>query len=238
MNNYALIGDLHSQVAPLVESLLYCSENNLTPIFLGDVFDSRCDSSNSVRVYRILKEAQKDFPGMQILRSNHQDKLERWLKGNSVKVMSELQRTIDEFALSDVPSNELLKWLESLPYGFCFRDENGKEYRCSHAFFPGWVDVPPYENTVTIYDVPKKAKQLMMYGPSHTDHRGRVFWWNNTSERDWVRVAGHYHVVHTDEKSLVLDAGCGGKERSWFCSEPPGLVLWDTTRNDLVEFSV
>jgi hypothetical protein len=45
-------------------------------------------------------------------------------------------------------------------------------------------------------------------------------------------------VVHTDEKSLVLDAGCGGKERSWFCSEPPGLVLWDTTRNDLVEFSV
>jgi hypothetical protein len=238
MDNYALIGDLHSQVAPLLKALDYCLLNDLTPVFLGDIFDSRCEYSDSVGVYQALKNAQSLIKNMQILRSNHQDKLERYLKGNNVHISPELQRSLNDFALSDVPASELLEWLESMPYGFCFRDENNIEYRCSHAMIPSWLEIPSYEHSLALYDVPRKAKQLMMYGPSHRDGQGRIFWWEKETERHWVRVAGHYHVVHTSEHNLVLDAGCGGVKRSWFCNEPPALVLWNTRNRQLVELTV
>jgi hypothetical protein len=233
---YALIGDLHSQIAPLVESLLYCEDNGLTPIFLGDIFDSRCEHSHSLLVYRVLRDAQANFPGMQILRSNHQDKLERWFNGKSVIISPELQRTIDELKNSG-QEKEILEWLESLPYGFCFKSTEGKEYRCAHAYFPSWVQVPDYQDSVAIFDAPRKARQLMMYGPSHREGRGRVFWWEGESDRDWCRVAGHYHVVHTSDKNIVVDGGCGGTKRSWFCNEKPALCLYDVTKGQLVEFA-
>ena len=238
MNNYALIGDLHSQVAPLLKALDYCLLKDLTPVFLGDIFDSRCEHSDSVGVYQALRNAQFLFKDMQILRSNHQDKLERYLKGNNVHVSPELQRSLDDFAASEVPPSELLDWLESMPYGFCFHDDNNVEHRCAHAYFPSWVVVPPYGHSLAIYDMVKKARQLAMYGPSHREGRGRVFWWEGENERDWVRVAGHYHVVHTSESNLVLDAGCGGVKRSWFCDESPALALWNTRTRQLIEIAV
>lgn len=234
---YALIGDLHSQVAPLLSSLEYCTANSLTPIFLGDVFDSRCDKSDTVPVYETLRKAQSLFKGMQILRSNHQDKLERWLKGNQVKVPPELQRTIDDL-MFDVEGTELMEWLESMPFGFCFKNAQGLEYRCAHAYFPRWVEVPDYDESVAIYEVARKAKQLMMYGPSQKEGKGRVSWWQGQSDRDWCRVAGHYHTVHESHKNLVLDGGCGGVKRSWFCNEKPVLCLYDVNKGQLVELDV
>ena len=82
---YAFIGDIHSQLNPLTEALQYCAEWGLTPIFLGDLFDSREDVSHSVEVYRTVR-AWQDGAGAIVLRSNHQDKLERWAKGNKVRV--------------------------------------------------------------------------------------------------------------------------------------------------------
>ena len=235
MRDYALIGDIHSQYRPLWEALAYCQNNALIPVILGDVFDSRCDFSDSVGVYQLLRQAQKDL-GAVILRSNHQDKLERYLKGNNVQVSPELQRTLDDFAASEVDPAHLLAWLESLPYGFCFKFQ-GREYRCSHAYFPSWIEIPDYPIFHFVRDVPKKARSLMMYGPHQREGKGRAFWWEGETERQWVRVAGHYHVVHQSDKNLVLDAGCGGTKRSWFCEESPALVLWDCSRKELVEIA-
>lgn len=233
VRNYALIGDIHSQYEPLFKALSYCQNNALIPVLLGDVFDSRCESSDSVGVYKLLRQAQTEL-GAVILRSNHQDKLERYLKGNSVKVSPELQRTIDDMALGGVSASELLTWLESFPYGFCFKSE-GVEYRCAHAYFPSWVEVPDFHLFHFVEDAPKKVRQLMMYGPNVKESSKRVFWWERPADRSWVRVAGHYHVVHSSDRSLVLDAGCGGIKRSWFCNEPPALVLWDCNRKEMVE---
>jgi hypothetical protein len=233
VRNYALIGDIHSQREPLHKALSYCQSNALIPVLLGDVFDSRCDKSDSVGVYKLLRQAQKDL-GAIVLRSNHQDKLERYLKGNSVKVSPELQRTVDDMATGEVSASELLNWLESLPYGFCFKNDD-IEYRCAHAYFPSWIEVPDYHLFHFVENAPKKARQLMMYGPNVKESSKRVFWWERPAERPWVRVAGHYHVVHSSDRSLVLDAGCGGIKRSWFCDEPPALVLWDCNRNEMVE---
>jgi hypothetical protein len=231
--SYALIGDLHSQIAPLTQALDYCVANNLRPLFLGDVFDSRCERSNSVEVYNTLREAQRSLNAI-ILRSNHQDKLERLIRGNNVFRSPELLRTIEDFEKANILLTEVGRWLETMPYGFCFK-ENGREYRCAHAYFPSWQEVPEYFENLSIFDATRKAKQLMMYGPSNKDGKGRVFWWEKPTERSWTRVAGHYHVVHSDERNLVLDAGCGGIERSWFCEEPPALVLFDTVIGQMVE---
>lgn len=232
--NYAFIGDIHSQIQPLREAVEYCKSNNLRPVFLGDVFDSRCDTSDSVAVYHLLREVQSTMNAV-VLRSNHQDKFERYLRGNSVRVAIELQRSIDDFAASEVPAEELLQWLESLPYGFCFK-QDGMEYRCAHAYFPSWQEVEEYEQECFIREATRKARQLMMYGPQDKLTRHRVFWWERPSERQWVRVAGHYHVIHCGDNNLVLDGGCGSKDRSWFCREQPCLVLYNLSAQELIEF--
>jgi len=236
IRNYCLIGDIHSQYQPLWKALSYCQSNALIPVILGDVFDSRCDSSDSAGVYRLLLQAQKDLNAV-VLRSNHQDKLERFLKGNSVRVSPELERTIYDFGGSEVNSDELLKWLESLPYGFCFKHAD-REYRCAHAYFPSFVEVPDYPLFHFVWDLPKKARQLAMYGPSVSNSRARAFWWERESDRSWVRVAGHYHVVHTDERNMVLDGGCGGNERSWNNPTDPVLVLYDVAKGEMLEIAV
>ena len=234
--NYALIGDLHSQLPPLLEALNYCLVHGLTPVFLGDVFDSRCPHSDSFGVYTALRSAQETFPGMVILRSNHQDKLERFIKGNQVRLSPELKRTLDDFQRAGVSLDSLLEWLESMPYGFCFR-EGEREYRCAHAMFPSWVEVPEYEDTYEVRNLTRKGQQLAMYGPSYYgENRGRVFWWESETKREWVRVAGHYHIVYQDEKSLVLDGGCGGISRSWFCNNPPELCLYEVRERKLSRF--
>ena len=232
MKNYALIGDIHSQIEALNAALDYCRERNLFPVFLGDIFDSRCDTSDSVSVYFTLRNLEEKGEAV-VLRSNHQDKLERYIRGNPVHTPPELLRTIDEFETGGVSQCDLLKWLEALPHGFCFKDGD-REYRCAHAFFPSWLDVPEYEDSLKVVPDKKQAKQLMMYGPSHKEGRGRVFWWQTPGERSWTRVAGHYHVVHVDDRSLVLDAGMGGTKRSWFCDEPAALALYDTAKQELV----
>jgi hypothetical protein len=235
MKNYALIGDVHSQYGPLHKALSYCQSKALIPVILGDVFDSRCDTSESVEVYRLLRQAQSEL-GAVILRSNHQDKLERYMRGNNIRMSPELRRTLDDFIDGGISASELLPWLESLPYGFCFKDNNDREYRCSHAYFPSWVDVPEYQIFYFIHEVPKKARQLMMYGPNTRETRDRVFWWEGANERSWTRVAGHYHVIHNSNNNIVLDGGCGGTKRSWFCDEPPVLCLYDTAIGEVVEF--
>jgi hypothetical protein len=235
MRNYALIGDIHSQYEPLHKALSYCQSNALIPVLLGDIFDSRCEKSDSVGVYKLLRQAQTEL-GAIILRSNHQDKLERYLKGNSVKVSPELQRTIDDMALGGVSASELLTWLESLPYGFCFKSE-GVERRCAHAYFPSWVEVPDYDLFHFVWNPPRKVKQLMMYGPMQREEGKRAFWWEGKSNRDWVRCAGHYHVIHNSKNNLVLDGGCGGTKRSWFCNESPILALYDSGTGSIVEFN-
>ena len=234
MPNYAFIGDVHSQLAPLEKAADYCIANNLCPIFLGDLFDSRCESSDSVGVYHLVKYLQAT-EGAIVLNSNHQDKLRRFLSGGNVRLMPELQRSISEFEQSNVKAEDLLNWLNACPYGFCFRDSRGAEYRAAHAMFPSWVEVPDYRKVHLVRSPSAKAKELMLYGPKDRDTKKRVEWWRSESERTFVRVSGHYHEVHIDDRSLVLDGGCGGG--AW-CREPGYLPVYDVERQELVRFSV
>lgn len=144
--NFALIGDVHSQSSSLYSALTYCDENNLCPIFLGDIFDSRCDTSDSVGVYRMVREAEVNLNAI-VLQSNHQNKFIRWLKGNKILPNHGLERTIEDFLIGNyvaittahVEKEELLEWLTNLPYGVVFRDKDLLEYRAAHAYFPSYA---------------------------------------------------------------------------------------------------
>lgn len=241
--NYAFIGDIHSQIAPLEQALAHCEANSLTPIFLGDLFDSREAQSDSVGVYRLVRYWQENR-GAIVLRSNHQDKFERWAKGNKVQVKGEFARTVDDFAEAEVDAAEVLAWLDSMPYGVVFRDSRGREYRASHACFPSWLKIPEYEGVHFVNEVSRKEKKWMITGPQipgavWPEQETRVLWWNKESDRTWVRVAGHYHAIHVSDRSLVLDGGCGGSSRGWPTSahaEAPRLCLWDVERAQLTAF--
>jgi hypothetical protein len=234
MIKYALIGDVHSQFAPLLAAWQHCQAHGLTPVFLGDLFDSRTDISETVAVYRLIREIQAQT-GCIVLNSNHQDKLIRVLRGNNVRLefVPELVRSLTEFDEAGVDRQELLDWLSNCPHGYVFRDFAGTEYRCAHAMFPSWIEVPSYEVDHRVYSPGSKAKELMLYGPRDKETRQRVEWWLSESERTWVRVSGHYHVVHTGPQSLVLDSGCGGG--AWV-RDAGELSLWNVEDRSLIAF--
>ena len=235
MKKLALIGDVHSQIEPLRSAWRYCQDHDLTPVFLGDLFDSRTDTSDSVAVYNLVREIQAETNAV-VLNSNHQDKLIRVLRGNNVRLefVPELVRSLTEFDEAGVDRDELLAWLSSCPYGYVFRDSTGTEYRAAHAMFPSWVEVPEYESDHRVYKLGGKAKELMLYGPRDPETRQRVEWWLSPSERTWVRVCGHYHVIHTGSQSLVLDSGCGGG--AWV-RDAGSLSLWDVEERSLTSFA-
>jgi hypothetical protein len=227
-SHYALIGDVHSQAHCLESALNHCREHQLTPILLGDLFDSRCPNSESVEVYHLVRSAQKELNAV-ILHSNHQDKLIRYLKGNTVVLNNGLDTTISEFENSNVSIQELYEFLCSLPYGFVFRSGEF-EYRAAHAFFSRKIDIPEYKDYHYVYaqDIPSKIRNVMIYGP--TGPNGRIYWWENDHPRDFIRVAGHYHVIHIDDRSLVIDGECGDDKETAF------LPLYDLSNSLLKKF--
>lgn len=202
--NFALISDVHSQAQKLENALNFCADQNLTPLFLGDLFDSKCEISDSMGVYSLVRNAQENLNAL-IIQSNHQNKLIRYLRGNNVIQSFGLDRTIQE--LSSLDSQELLTWLESFPYGIVFRDHSNVEYRVSHAYFSSQIVIPEYQDFYCLHEVSKKHQNQMLYGIF--SGRDRLAWWENQSHNNWIRVCGHYHHVHVDTSSIVLDGSCG-----------------------------
>lgn len=241
MKKFAFIGDIHSQLTPLQKAISYCSKQGVTPVLLGDLFDSRTESSDSVGVFKFVKKIQEEM-GALVLRSNHQNKLERYAKGNKVFLSDDIAQTILDFTKEGIPIQEVADWLNSFPYGLVFKDSRGMEYRCAHAMFPKWLAIPSYKGVYKVMDVTTKARDYMLYGPrvkgaKWPEQEDRVFWWEEDCDRDWVRVAGHYHTVFVSDKSLVLDGGMGGSSRERPDGHPGLLCLWDVESQKLHSFS-
>ena len=211
--NFALISDVHSQAHLLKLALEYCGNHNLTPLFLGDLFDSRIENTDSVSVYHQVKEQIENNSAI-CLQSNHQNKLLRHLKGNNVSIGEDLQRTLDDFENSNISLNEVYEFLNAMPYGVVFKDKNQVEHRVAHAYFSSRVQVPEYENYCLIYEdrLNRSTKSTMLYGPIQREAKQRIEWWKNNRTQDYVLVSGHYHTVVINENSIVLDPECGSPE--------------------------
>jgi hypothetical protein len=211
--NFALISDVHSQAHLLKLALEYCGNHNLTPLFLGDLFDSRVENTDSVSVYHQVKEQIENNSAI-CLQSNHQNKLLRHLKGNNVFIGEDLQRTLDDFENSNISLTEVYEFLNAMPYGVVFRDKIQTEHRVAHAYFSSRIEVPEYENYCLIYEdrLNRSTKSTMLYGPIQREAKQRIEWWKNNRTQDYVLVSGHYHTVVINENSIVLDPECGSPE--------------------------
>lgn len=223
MTNYVFIGDIHSQSNHLKNAVNWVQQNveDYFIIFLGDIFDSRTEFSDSYEVYQIIRELESNQRAI-VIQSNHQDKLIRYLKGNPVNLNYGIDRTIEDFGYNTdnhlIDKEELLQWLQSMPYCVAIKDSDGLEYRAAHACFPMKVYVPnQYEGVYCVNEVSRKSKDKVLYGPHRGSENSRIQWWNDLNDekydyyRNWVRVAGHYHTVceNIENGSLVIDAGCG-----------------------------
>jgi cell fate (sporulation/competence/biofilm development) regulator YmcA (YheA/YmcA/DUF963 family) len=227
---FALISDVHSQAQPLKLALEYCSNHNLTPLFLGDLFDARIENTDSVSVYHQVKEQIENNSAI-CIQSNHQNKLLRYLKGNNVFIGDDLQRTLDDFKKANISLEEVYEFLNTMPYGVVFKDKNQVEYRVAHAYFSSRIDVPEYEDFCLIYEnrLNKSTKSTMLYGPIQREEKQRIEWWKNNRTRDYVLVSGHYHTVCINENSIVLDPECGSPDGA--------LGLYDVNNKVLKRFS-
>jgi len=206
--SYFLIGDVHSQGSPLTGALKYAKEFNLRPIFLGDVFDSRCDTSDSVYVYNRIRVAEKEQDAV-TLNSNHQVRLRNYLNdGIGGSEATETIRTLTELRESGANMEEVKKWLRSCPSGFAFRDHTGRLYGCAHAYFPQkWIN-QINGDPMTFYTNNEEEEHAVVWGP-HTPSSRRIKWWNKNIGKSWTRCAGHYHKVVVNDSSIVLDGNAG-----------------------------
>jgi len=224
---YGIIGDIHSQSRQLNRALEYCCKNDLTPILLGDIFDSRTSFSDSMGVYI----AVTCYPGLILIQSNHQDKLLRYckhlIKGsvNSMTIGPDLQRTIDEL-LPRISPEELIEFLEPLPYTVSI----DRWYRLAHAYHPYLTKKEYVAGLDRAYrdDLTKTERFLCLYGKKSPEGE-RVRWWESTPPtRAWIRVAGHYHVHHHSAFNMVLDGSCG--------DDNGVLVVYNTDKMQTVKF--
>lgn len=213
MTDFALISDVHSQAHLLKLALEYCSNHNLTPLFLGDLFDTRVENSDSVSVYLQVKEQIENNSAI-CIQSNHQNKLLRHINGNNVFIGEDLQTTLNDFEKANISFEELHNFLNAMPYGVVFRDKNQTEYRVAHAYFSSRIEVPEYNDFCLIYEdkLNKSTKSTMIYGPIDRESRTRIEWWKNNRNYDYVLVSGHYHTTFINENCIVLDPECGSPE--------------------------
>ena len=206
---FCFISDVHSQYNRLQRAVDYAESQNLQIIFLGDLFDSRVDYSDTIGTLNLVNRCIES--GHLCVTSNHQDKLIRYLKGNKVVRNNGLNVTIRELEENQVDKFYLLDFLSSFPYGIVCTNSHGKQFRVAHAYFPNFLDVAKTNETQFIHgeNLNRKAKNLMIYGPTDRDNL-RTFWWNSENNtRDYIKVSGHYHAVHVDDYSVVIDSGCG-----------------------------
>ena len=206
---FCFISDVHSQYDRLQQAVDYAESQNLQIIFLGDLFDSRVNYSDTIGTLNLVNRCIES--GHLCVTSNHQDKLIRYLKGNKIVQNNGLDVTIRELEENQVNKTYLLNFLYSFPYGIVCKNSHGKQFRAAHAYFPNFLDVAKTDEIQFIRggNLNRKAKNLMIYGPTDRDNL-RTFWWiseNNT--RDYIKVSGHYHAVHVDDYSVVIDSGCG-----------------------------
>ena len=227
MKNYAIIGDVHSQGVLLAQALAYCKQHDLTPVLLGDLFDSRCDSSESIYVYNLAKAAQAD--GAIILNSNHGERLVEAINGDieDAPYCSETFRTVREMQEAEIDLQKLAQWHLEMPDGFVFWDSRGQEYCCAHAYFISKYRKPDATEPYTVVADNAEDGFHFTWGPMDNNYR-RIKWWHMPSDNDFVRVCGHYHKMKLSESALMLDANSGYEDGQ--------LALYDVEAQKLVYF--
>lgn len=225
--NSVVIGDIHGDYLRLKKLLNHLSINsvdgewtnplNIFLVFLGDLNDTRLgthEKNLQMSSYKVLKYVKElcDLGWATCVQSNHGFNLINYLKGRRKKADHGLDYTISELKdLTPEEVNELLYWMDMMPYFYSFMDSNGRKITCFHA---------QYTEGMSQYHPEGSSKNLVMYGKhlEGVDERGyklRVPWWNEVSvPENELYICGHYHEFNAvpdwkSPKVILLDSGAG-----------------------------
>lgn len=230
---YAVLGDIHGcflETKELLEKIgvhviktdeVIFDDPDLKIISVGDLIDRGPDTIKVLKLFMHLKEIGK----AEIVLSNHESKLYRYLKGNPVRVSHGLQGTLDALALkSQKFRDRVFKFLEALPYILKVR-AGDKELIVVHGAFK---------------DIPKEKllKELCLYGDVDRKHgydvEGFPVRLNNWKEQyHGTSDVVHGHIVSptpetyaTPQESIIygIDQGCVFGGHLTALSWPEGII--------------
>jgi protein phosphatase len=207
-----VIGDVHGQADAFAALVDEGRSQNLFIVQLGDLVDRGPDSVGALRVaLDLLERADGCF-----LRSNHDDKLKRALRGNPVTADRYLQQTLD--AIAGMPNHESLfpriyQALENAPFWL-----RAGQYLMVHgAFHPAMLTAIGPE-VVAPPSAAKLCRHMALYGEKEPGNEARLYHWVNTVPPDVTVLIGH-DVIATDRiaerrgilggRILFCDTGAG-----------------------------
>lgn len=182
-------------------------------ILLGDLVDRGPDSPGCLRIALDLIEAGR----AQMVRSNHDDKLFRALKGNKVVIGAKLERTLADLrAASDADelAERFLRTFPTLPFVIPLAD-----YVMAH----GAISASYFRSIDPESDAPRIAEHMALYGEvdGTVDERGkpiRHYNWVDALPAGKTAIVGHDRrdgdqvFVQTGAsggRAFFMDTGCG-----------------------------
>jgi len=216
------IGDIHGEADALAEVL---QVEDAAPhfLFLGDLVDRGPDSAGVLQTVLSLVQTARAT----LVRSNHDDKLFRHLKGNKVTLNAELEETLRQLAAH--PHGELITTNFQALYSQAPHWLTIGTYTFAHgAFHPDMLELAsPAEG------INRKAREMLAWLSLYGESTMRMEDDKPTRTYDWVDTisAGHTVVVGHDARSwdapfectgalsgaaIFMDTGCGkGGPLSW-----------------------
>lgn len=215
---HAIIGDVHGRYRQLIRILNdldikykfggWVNNGDYKVVQLGDLNDWGKDGDySSLHCLEIMMELTK-AGFAEVVHSNHQDKLQRYLKGNKITPSHGLDRTIEEIKETSMDfQGELYNWLNKRPVYYEFI-ENKQRYVCTHAYiddrtFHMFETDPHWDETSKSRDY---VTSQCIYGL--TNKEGRLKWFEEDATdrfKSFHLICGHYHVEKYEKNYTMLD---------------------------------
>jgi len=214
---YDIIGDIHSCGTEFVDLLMklgyhkvgnthFVHPEGRQVALVGDITDR---GWHPYFVFPLI-ERMKEEGSLIMVKGNHDDKLERWAKGNKVQLLHGLDATVLSLEKANISKERVLDLFKSVPY-FLVLDDS-KLVIVHAAWKDRYVDRDPFS---------KKCRSWCIFGPT----TGKII--NGLPDRiDWavkreldksspIVVHGHQPVkeVRILNKVWNIDTGCafGGR---------------------------
>ena len=213
-----VIGDVHGHA----DRLAAAAGDSHQIVLLGDLVDRGPDSAGVLRIALDWIEMGR----AQLVRSNHDDKLYRHLKGRKVRISSELSKTLH--AIDDAVDSAELKERFVRAYSETPHVRRQGKYVFAHGAVSKYHFAPP-DNAFSLTRLRKTIERMALFGQvdGTRDELGRPvrhYDWIEELPADITAVVGHdirsdtpfVHQGANGARAIFLDTGCGkGGPLSW-----------------------
>lgn len=204
-----VIGDVHGHVSSLQQAV----EGADSIVLLGDLVDRGPDSPGCLRLALDLLDQGR----ARLVRSNHDDKLFRALKGNQVRTGPALEKTLADLSAATDSTALIQRFLQTFP-SLPFVTEVGRYAMAHGAISAGFFAPPPGEEAQD-----NAAPHMALYGQvdGSFDKRGRPirrYEWVDDIPEGRTAIVGHDRrdnnriYIQSGKlggRAIFLDTGCG-----------------------------